>query len=415
MFVDFDGTQSWGYHSMNCTPAGMDGGMFVTLTQHMNYEGLVNDGAWMATELNLPLGTWTNPDTERCATATSWALLLPAFGCFQRLLSRAFLARGFKEEVFIGQVNSPMIEMGGESQYGRRFGMAHFECAAAGSGALGIKDGLDTAYVGWNPESDMGNIEIWEQSMPMLYLGRSIMPNSGGAGKYRGGVSFTSTWLIHNTSELMIVTSEHSARVYDNAGMCGGYPAPTAQLHHAVRKSNVRELAQARKPLPHSLGIDPHETDLQRLLDGEHEIVEGPFISRPLKAGDVFSHSYNGGGGYGDPLEREPTRIVADVENGFVTAEAAERVHAVSLRQDEASGRWRVDEQATRQRRSQARDIRLEKAIPVSEWIEQQRGRVKRRDLADEVQAMYRSGMHLSPRFAKEFREFWRLSDTFEF
>ena len=62
--MDFEGTQPWGYHSMNCTPAGMDGGMFVTLTQHMNFEGLVNDGAWMATELKLPHGTWTNPDNE---------------------------------------------------------------------------------------------------------------------------------------------------------------------------------------------------------------------------------------------------------------------------------------------------------------------------------------------------------------
>ena len=133
------------------------------------------------------------------ATATSWALLLPAYGAFQRLISRGFLARGYVEEVFVGQVNSPMIEMGGTSQYGTRFGMAHFECAAAGSGALAIKDGLDTAYVGWNPESDMGNIEIWEQNMPMLYIGRSIVPNSGGAGKYRGGCAFISTWLISKT------------------------------------------------------------------------------------------------------------------------------------------------------------------------------------------------------------------------
>ena len=144
-------------------------------------------------------GTWTNPDNEMVATATSWALLLPAYGVFQRLLSRGFIARGFVEEAFVGQVNSPMIEMGGDSQYGTPFGMAHFECAAAGSGALAIKDGLDTAYVGWNPESDMGNIEIWEQNMPMVYIGRSIVPNSGGAGKYRGGCAFISTWLINKT------------------------------------------------------------------------------------------------------------------------------------------------------------------------------------------------------------------------
>ncbi len=413
MFMDFDGTQSWGYHSMNCTPAGMDGGMFVTLTQHMNFEGRVNDGAWLATSLNLPEGTWTNPDTERCATATSWALLLPAFGCFQRLLSRGFLARGFKEEVFVGQVNSPMIEMGGDSQYGTRFGMALFECAAAGSGALAIKDGLDTAYVGWNPESDMGNLEIWEQSMPMIYLGRAITPDSGGAGKYRGGVGFTSVWLIHNTSELTVVTSEHSARVYDNAGMCGGYPAPTAYLHHAVRDSDVRARIADRLPLPHALGNDPHNTNLRKLVDGEHEIVEGPFISRPLKQDDLFAHSYNGGGGYGDAIEREPARAAADVNNGYVTREAAERAFAVVLQENAETCRFEVDEAKTEARRADVRRARLSEAKPVSDWLAGQRRRVLDKDFTYEVAVMYRGGMKLSERFAREFREFWDLPDDY--
>ena len=299
--MDFEGTQPWGYHSMNCTPAGMDGGMFVTLTQHMNFEGLVNDGAWMATELKLPHGTWTNPDNEMVATATSWALLLPAYGVFQRLLSRGFLARGFVEEVFVGQVNSPMIEMGGESQYGTSFGMAHFECAAAGSGALAIKDGLDTAYVGWNPESDMGNIEIWEQNMPMLYIGRSIVPNSGGAGKYRGGCSFISTWLINKTIASAAASRPNIPRACSTMrGMCGGYPAPTCQKHRAVRNTNIKELAEKRQAagacasasIPHRLGSG------KAASSGEHVTVEGPYITAPHKSGDIFTHSYNGGGGY---------------------------------------------------------------------------------------------------------------------
>ena len=412
MHLDFDGAQPWGYHSMNCPPAAMDGGLFVTLTQHMNYEGKVNDGAWLATTQNLPAGSWTNPDTERCATATSWALLLPAYGCYQRLLSRGFLARGFKEEIFVGQVNSPMIEMGGESQYGTRFGMAHFECAAAGSGALGIKDGLDTAYVGWNPESDMGNAEIWELSMPMIYLGRAITPNSGGYGRYRGGSAFTSIWLIHRTSELMIVTSEHSSRVFDNAGMCGGYPAPTAQIHHVVRGADIDALTAGRKPLPHTLGSDPHVTNLEKLVDGEHEIVEGPYIDRPLEAGDIFSHSYNGGGGYGDPLERDPAGIARDVGNGYVTAESAEAVYRVALARDGEA--WTIDEAGTLQRRKQAREERLNKAVPVPEWIDAQRGRVARGDFVREVRLMYRDAMRMSPRFAGEFRAFWGLPDDYE-
>ncbi|MER8826786.1 hydantoinase B/oxoprolinase family protein [Mesorhizobium sp. M0938] len=406
--MDFEGTQPWGYHSMNCTPAGMDGGMFVTLTQHMNFEGLVNDGAWMATELKLPHGTWTNPDNEMVATATSWALLLPAYGVFQRLLSRSFIARGFVEEAFVGQVNSPMIEMGGESQYGTPFGMAHFECAAAGSGALAVKDGLDTAYVGWNPESDMGNIEVWEQSMPMVYIGRSIVPNSGGAGKYRGGCSFVSTWLINKTPHLRLHTSEHSSRVFDNGGMCGGYPAPTCQKHRAVRNSNIHELAARGEPLAHAPGIDPHVSDYEKNIGGDHVVVEGPYITSPHKSGDIFSHSYNGGGGYGDVLERDPIKTAWDVENGFLTREAADQVFGIVLK-DDADGYPVADIDATVERRAAMRKQRLAKAIPVVDWIAAERGRVEKADFAPEVKKMYASAIKLSSRFTKDFSDFWHV------
>ncbi|MDX0506537.1 5-oxoprolinase [Sinorhizobium medicae] len=410
--LDFDGTQPWGYHSMNCTPAGMDGGMFVTLTQHMNFEGLVNDGAWLATEINIPHGTWTNPDNEMAATATSWALLLPAYGVFQRLLSRGFIARGFVEEACVGQVNSPMIEMGGTSQYGTGFGMAHFECAAAGSGALAIKDGLDTAYVGWNPESDMGNIEIWEQNMPMVYIGRSIVPNSGGAGKYRGGCAFISTWLINKTDHLRLVTSEHSSRVFDNGGLCGGYPAPTCEKHHAVRNSDIHERAERREPLAHTPGTDPLVSDFERIYKGEQVWEEGPYITRPHKAGDIFSHAYNGGGGFGDVLERDPIKTAWDVENGFLTREAAEKVFGIILKED-AEGYPQADIDATVARRAEIRRERMRKAIPVSEWMVREQLRVKASDFAPEVAKMYRSAMKLSPRFSKDFREFWGLASDF--
>ncbi|RVO65251.1 hydantoinase B/oxoprolinase family protein [Sinorhizobium meliloti] len=410
--LDFDGTQPWGYHSMNCTPAGMDGGMFVTLTQHMNFEGLVNDGAWMATEINIPHGTWTNPDNEMAATATSWALLLPAYGVFQRLLSRGFIARGFVEEAFVGQVNSPMIEMGGTSQYGTGFGMAHFECAAAGSGALAIKDGLDTAYVGWNPESDMGNIEIWEQNMPMVYIGRSIVPNSGGAGKYRGGCAFISTWLINKTDHLRLVTSEHSSRVFDNGGLCGGYPAPTCERHHAVRNSDIHERAERREPLAHTPGTDPLVSDFERTYKGEQVWEEGPYITRPHKAGDIFSHAYNGGGGFGDVLERDPIKTAWDVENGFLTREAAEKVFGIILKED-AEGYPQADIDATVARRAELRKKRLTQAIPVSEWIAREQRRVEASDFAPEVAKMYRSAMKLSPRFSRDFKEFWGLASDF--
>lgn len=104
------------------------------------------------------------------------------------------------------------------------------------------------------------------------------------------------------------MTSKHSSRVYDNGGMCGGYPAPTCQMHRSVRQPNLPELIKKKKPIPHGIGTDPAHSDLEKLVSGEHETSEGPYITAPHKAGDIFTHAYNGGGGYGDVLERDPAK-----------------------------------------------------------------------------------------------------------
>lgn len=261
----------------------------------------------------------------------------------------------------------------------------------------------------------MGNIEIWEQNMPMLYLGRSILPNSGGSGKYRGGCAFISTWLISKTSHLRLVTSEHSSRVFDNAGMCGGYPAPTCQMHRSVRDTNIKELIRKQKPLPHGIGIDPLHSDLEKLVKGRHETSEGPYITAPHKAGDIFSHAYNGGGGFGDVLKRDPVKTAHDVENGFLTPQAALDVFGIVLVENAQSGDLEPDLAATSRRRAAMRKKRLRKAVPVSQWMKQERARVAKRDFVPEGRKMYASAMRLSPRFTKSFREFWSLKPSFAF
>jgi acetone carboxylase alpha subunit len=413
MLIDFEGASPYGYHSMNCTPAGMDGGLFVTLTQSIGFDGKVNDGSYLGVSMNLPPGTWTNPGNEHAATATSWALLLPAFGCFQRLLSRAFYARGFHEEVFVGQVNSPMIEGGGISQFGRPFGCALFECGAAGSGARAILDGLDTGYVGWNPESDMGNAEIWEQTIPWIYLGRTIDSDSGGFGKRRGGVAFTSLWKIHKTPQLILATSEHSARVFDNAGLCGGYPASTIQYHYALKGARLDELLEKYAKIPrrpeHAGVGDPILEELGR--DGKLQVVEGAYLGA-LRDGDIFSHSYNAGGGFGDPVDRDPAAVEADARRGFVTAAASEAVNGVVMR--DLDGILRVDDERTAARREEIRAERLARSVPVSDWLDVQRERVRTGDFCEAVSTMYRETRVLSPRWWREFTEFWGMPADFD-
>jgi N-methylhydantoinase B len=60
-----------------------------------------------------------------------------------------------------------------------------------------------------------------------------------------------------------------------------------------------------------------------------------------LEPGESFHHLAGGGGGFGDPLEREPERVVDDVLDGYVSAEAAARDYGVIVASD---GSWTLDE-----------------------------------------------------------------------
>jgi len=211
---------------------------------------------------------------------------------------------------------------------------------------------------------------------------------------------------------LRLLTSEHSSRVFDNGGLCGGYPAPTCQMHRAVRDTNIAELVAQRKPIPHTIGTDPNRSDLERLVQGKHVTDEGPYITAPHKSGDIFTHSYNGGGGYGDVLERDPVKTAHDVENGYLTREATESVFGIILHETQ-DDRLEADLEATAKLRATMRKERLATAISVSEWIATEAKRVAASDFAPEVAKMHANAMKLSKRFTEEFRTFWGLDSSF--
>ena len=190
------------------------------------------------------------------------------------------------------------------------------------------------------------------------------------------------------------MTSEHSSRVFDNAGLCGGYPAPTCQKHRAVRNSNIVELADKGEPLAACAPAPiPHPPISSVWLEGEHVTVEGPYITAPHKTGDVFTHAYNGGGGYGDVLERDPVKTAWDVENGFLTREAAERRFRHRARRGRGGRPVARSGGHRRATRGACATARLSGAKPVSDWIAEERERVEAADFAPEVQKMYASAM----------------------
>ncbi len=218
---------------------------------------------------------------------------------------------------------------------GEYFGSVLLDGMASAVGAFSFRDGVGTGGYPFDPRVPCPNVEQTEQTAPLLYLYRYEAPNSGGAGRFRGGNSAVVGFVIHGIDSITHGTVGGGGIVPTATGLFGGYPATTSK-YTMKRSTNVREVL-AGGTIPRSLSaLTGTEERLSSRSNGEVE--QG--------VDDVYEWIWNGGGGYGDPLQREPERVVADVLRRDVTAEVAHDLFGVVLADGD-----RLDEDATKARR----------------------------------------------------------------
>ena len=198
-------------------------------------------------------------------------------------------------------------------------------------------------------------------------------------------------------------------RIIPNLGMFGGYPGGKRNTI-LVRYRDLQGMMEQRKPLIYKIG-DPRE--FGRDIEGEVEVVNYMLPPIEVNEGDMLVTDNCSAGGLGDPIERDPSWVKADLDKGLTTEEIASRIYCVSLNYDEKAKEWKVDQTATEKLRQARRKERLARAVPVKEWWGQNRKRIMLRDMHPMILEMYQSSMKMSEAFAKEYRDFWALPDDF--
>lgn len=208
-----------------------------------------------------------------------------------------------------GEGGNTLAIFGGERPGGGRF--VYYELVTGTWGATPEGDGNDGLT---NPCSVAANIpvEVAESEYPIRIERYGLVQDTGGAGRYRGGLAVERAWRCLTGGTSLIVRSDR--RAHPPYGLSGGRPG--------VPSSNVVERR-----------------------DGTLETLP-PMVSTTVHAGDLFVHRTAGGGGYGDPLERDPFAVAEDVAEEKVSARAALEQYGVVLRPDGT-----VDEEATRKER----------------------------------------------------------------
>lgn len=246
-----------------------------------------------------------------------------------------------KRDLVVSGPDVPLTVIAGTTDQGMPFGTALTEASGFGGVARSHADGVETAGCSYVPLIRTPNVEESEQFYPMLILYRKEAEDTGGAGRWRGGVGMEVAVTPYRAGGIEIITNAGGQGISTNqaVGAFGGYPSPTAQ--YQVLKNTDLAHRWAGRSVPRT--VDDLTAE-QRLR------LRGKSNGTPLENDDVLVLVVCGGGGYGDPIDREPSRVADDIARGYVSVGTARDVYGVVLGAD-----GNADEAATTARRDQIR------------------------------------------------------------
>jgi len=205
-----------------------------------------------------------------------------------------------------GEGGNTVVCLGGYRGDGSPFIIVDMICGAWGGRP--DKDGIEAIT---NPSQNLSNtpVETMESQHPVRVEEYALVPDSCGAGEYRGGLGVARSYrLLADEAGLQLRADRMKIRPYGLAG--GGEAEPAI---NEITKQN-----------------------------GEHVSLPSK-VNRKLKKGDLVRHVQPGGGGFGNPFARNPQRVAHDVWNMKITAEYARDRHCVVVHPNSGE----LDEAAT--------------------------------------------------------------------
>lgn len=332
---------------INATYSGWRGSLIVALNQLLCWEqDFAVGGALRHVQFNPTPGTLNCADfPASVSTATTQAMeisLYPAYNVLSKMIYSDPAMRG--DIMCIGGTSQwPTTIFRGTDQWGQPFGYILIDPIGGAIGAFSNGDGISTGGQSRTPICKLPNIEHTEQSFPVLFLYRKELTDSGGAGKFRGGLSAETCFVAHNTPSITHDTLSSGNAVPTSTGMMGGFPG-AVNAYRYTKDSDILD----RHQQSHMIG-DMNELAGTEITLGlrEQNFSQGP--------DDVYAVVWSGAGGFGDPMLRDPNLVLADVLNGDVSKESAHSIYGVILEE----GGQAFNLEATTAHRSDVRRQRI--------------------------------------------------------
>jgi N-methylhydantoinase B len=279
LHVDLTGTAPQVDSAINLPLSNTEARVLTTLHQVLGGDTPFNAGFIRPIHISTPPRTVLNPEFPAATGGRGGVSNLIRETVFR------VLAMAVPDRVPVPPSTVDIFHFAGRRPSGQEFQV--LDVVYAGLGARPHSDGIDGAgltHFGGIP------VELLERDAPVVVEQFDVVPDTGGRGQYRGGLSVAKRFRFLEDASVTVWTSRFSG---DGFGLAGGEPgAPPVNLH-----------------------IRGDETSV---------LPEVTHLHLEVKAGDSIYHEMGGQGGYGDPSERDGELIRRDIASGKSLAAAGE-------------------------------------------------------------------------------------------
>lgn len=356
LILDFTGTAPQAPGAINCTRAGLEGASLGTFFVFLCYDlPWSTAAARRIIEIVSEEGTLNNASSPAAASMASLmaghATHLAVSNALAKMLESSSTYRQEAQACWTGSISGHVIA--GLDRFGEPFAAALTDGAAGGGGARTFEDGIDSGGFLRSLSCTISNVEVNESRYPILQLYRRERADSGGYGRFRGGMAIEYGLILHKSpADLATVVFGESVAQPAAYGLSGGGPGSTL-ANWILRSSNIEQIFRAGQSVTADDEIESADVTVLAAKD-----------QTMLAARDVHIGRLAGGGGYGDPLRRDPALVLADVLRGHVSDGVASSTYGVVIRDDEVAA------EETEQLRERLRGERLSESSPVTKVSE---------------------------------------------
>jgi len=321
LLVDWNGTSPQVKGAINCTLSFTKAVSYAAIRSVLGNDIPCNEGLFRTIEVIAPEGSINNmlpPAACAARGLTGFRMGDCLFGALAMMLpNRVFAA---------SDGGNTCVSIGGYTAERKPFIFVDFTC-----GSWGGRPWADGVQGNSNMFANMAcqSVEVIEAENPLQVRAFEFITDRAGAGTYRGGVPYRRDYrMLEEEAVLQVRSDRRRVRPY---GLYGGHAGkPSNNVLNPNRKSCV--------------------------LDSK--------LIMTMYRDDVFRHEWPGGGGWGDPLTRDPLAVLDDVRNEFVSEQAARDEYGVVV----DTTVWQVDVAATERWRTKMHEARGDIAPDDVKW-----------------------------------------------